>query len=35
MPSDLFDVEIRSIEGSTVELLCTTGMAGGLNSRRT
>ncbi len=31
MSSDLFDVEIRSLEGDTVELFCTTGTAGGLN----
>jgi len=31
MSSDVFDIEIRSVDGDTVELLCTTGTAGGLN----
>ena len=31
MSSDTFRIEIRAIEGDSVELLCTTSTAGGLN----
>jgi hypothetical protein len=31
MSSDTFTIEIRAIDGDTVELLCTTGTAGGYN----
>lgn len=31
MSSDTFDIEVLSLEGDTVELMCVTGTAGGVN----